>query len=218
MSATIHAGQNSAGDLYGLTTLCPIVIGTPEGENRSFESSLRQALADLPTGEDSLFASVPNTYLARFYILKDVFYESKPARREHLKSQYLVFTSNFHGGLHDYLRGMWHHVEADLRSIWGHCVAFDEVRDASSFIRYIERCQVTNTLLFNGSTDQPLAEQLKGLYLKQHFGAFVAEHQGLAPGELRAAFRRFVERVRIDDLTAPTWRPGAESIDDVEVD
>ena len=42
-------------------------------------------------------AKVPNTYLARFYILNDVFYQGFPAEEEHLKSKYLVFSSNFHG-------------------------------------------------------------------------------------------------------------------------
>jgi hypothetical protein len=72
-------------------------------------------------------------------------------------------------------------------------------------------------VLFNGSTDQPLAEQLKGLFLKQRFGAFVAEHQGVEPAALRRAFTEFVESVRIEDLSAPTWRPGASTLDSVEV-
>jgi hypothetical protein len=217
MSGPKLVGRNTAGNLYGLTTLCPIVIGTPPDEDRSYESCLRATLAALPDHKDSFFAAVPNTYLARFYILKDVFYESRPARKEHLKSQYLVFSSDFHGGLHDYLHGLWHHGESDVRAIWQHCVAFSEVSDADSFIAYIERCQLTNNVLFNGSTDQPLAEQLKGLYLKQRFGAFVAEHQGFEPAALKRAFTEFVESVRIDDLSAPTWRPGASTLDSVEI-
>lgn len=210
-------GRNTAGRLYGLTTLCPIVNGTLPGTDRSYESTLRSTLATLPDHEDSFFTAVPNTYLARFYILKDVFYESRPARKERLKSQYLVFTSNFHGDLHDYLHGMWNNAQSDIEAIWRQCVGFSDVVDADSFIAYIERCQLTNNVLFNGSTDQPLAEQLKGLYVKQRFGAFVAEHQGLEPAELKREFTKFVERIQIDDLSGPTWLPGASTLANVEV-
>jgi hypothetical protein len=216
MSAEL-VGKNSAGRLYGLTAFCPIMLGTPEGENRSRGSLVRETLAGLDTDEDSIFASFPNTYLARFYVLRDVFYESKPAKKEHLKSQYLVFTTNFHGGLGQYLWDMWDHAEEAVRSIWAHCVAFDKVDGADAFVSYMKRCQVDNTLLFNGSTDEPLAEQLKGLYLKQEFGEFVASHQGLSAAELRREFGEFLQRVQLDDLERPTWRPGAASLDSVEV-
>lgn len=210
-------GRNTAGRLYGLTAFCPIKAGTPPKQDRSREALLRATLADLATDDQSFFAQVTNTYLARFYILKDVFYESKPARKEHLKSQYLVFTTNFHGELEPYLWEMWRRAEATVRSIWEHCVAFDAVDDADAFVRYIQRCQLENTLLFNGSNDEPLAEQLKGLYLKQEFGEFVATHQGMPTADLRAAFREFLDRVRIDDLARPTWRAGATSLDTVVV-
>ena len=36
-------------------------------------------------------------------------------------------------------------------------------------------------------------------------------------GELQEAFRRFVARVRPDDMTAPTWRAGASSLEDAVV-
>lgn len=136
---------------------------------------------------------MPQTYLARFFILDDVFHESTPGcdpfcnlldilsifkdrfrllalpREDHLKSRYLVFSSNFHGDLEAYLRGMWSAISADIKHIWEHCVAFDKVHDAEGFITYIKRCQLTANLFFMGSTDDPLEEQLKALYLKQQF-------------------------------------------------
>ncbi len=210
-------GKNSAGRMYGLTAFCPIKLGTPDEQDRSRESLVRETLAGLAVDEDSLFARVPDTYFARFYVLKDVFYESRPAKQEHLKSQYLIFVTDFHGDLRPHLRRMWDHAEDEIRKIWEHCVAFHAV-DAAGFASYIERCQVDNALVFNGSTDEPLAEQLKGLYLKQQFGEFAATHQGLPPAELRQRFREFLGRVRIDDLAGPTWRPGACSLTNVTVD
>lgn len=203
-------GRNQAGNLYGLLALCPIKIGS-EGD-RSLEWLTRSALADLGLHRESPFADIPNTYLARLFILRDVFYESKPGPEEHLKSQYLVFTTNFHGELEPYLQQMWANQEEAVRKVWQHCVGFDAVNNQASFVTYIKRCQVSNSLLFNGSTDQPLIEQLKGLYLKQRFGEFAAEHQGLDPAELKAAFQDFLAEVKLDDLDGPTWAPGADTL------
>ncbi len=198
---------------YGLTALCPIKLGTAPGRNSSYEAVVRETLAGLDSHERSPMARVPNTYLARLYILKDVFYEGR-SQQEHLKSQYLFFGSDFHGELEPYLRGMWENIEPEVRLIWQHCVAFgSSVNSAESFVDYIKKCQVSNTFLFNGSNDRPLAEQLKGLYLKQEFGDFVASHQGASDDELRSAFLSFAERVQVTKLDGPTWRPGAQTLE-----
>jgi hypothetical protein len=210
-------GRNTAGHHYGLTALCPIVIGTPAGQDRSYESLVRATLAALPLDDQSPFAACPNTYMARLFMLKDVVYESRPARMEHLQSQYLVFATDFHGELEPHLAELWERATASVQSIWRHCVGFAEVTDSSAFVRYIRRCQVDNALLFNGSTDQPLAEQLKGLYLKQQFGEFAATHQRLPAGQLRQAFIEFAHRVAVDNVARPTWRAGASTLTAVEV-
>lgn len=209
------AGKNSVGNLYGLSTLCPIKRGS--SDDRSFAALTREVLVSLPLNDESPLASVPNTYLARFHILEDVFFEGAPGPREHLQSQYLVFTSNFHGGLEQYLDGMWSHMEDSIRAIWAHCVGFGQVTGSSSFVEYIKKCQLTNSLLFNGSNDLPLAEQLKSLYLKQEFAAFVATNHGKSATELRQAFLDFTDRVQVDDLERPTWRPGATTLESVVV-
>ena len=203
---------------YGLTALCPVILGAAAGRNSSHESLIRQALADLPVHEDSPFARVPNTYFARWYLLRDVFYEGRRAREEHLKSQYLVFAADFHGELEPYLREMWRHIEAEISELWQHCVAFDTVKDAKSFVDYIKKCQVSNAYLFNGSTDQTLAEQLKGLFLKQEFGDFVARNQGESDRRLQEKFIQFMKDVQITNLERPTWRPGASSLEKVRVE
>ena len=208
-------GKNRVGRLYGLTALSPINKKTPAGRDRSPEALLRQTLAELPLDHESFFASVPDTYLARFYLLTDVFYESSPANYEHLRSQYLVFSVNFHGrSASAYLKEMWKHAEREVRSIWTHCVAFEKVNGAGDFADYVKRCQIDNALLFNGSTDQPVEEQLKGLYLKQEFGDFAATHQGLPAPQLRQEFLEWADRVKVDDLGSPTWRPGAATLAD----
>ena len=226
---------NESGNAYGLSILSPIKNGH-KGE-LEFADETRMRIQNLGLDEDSPMAKVPNTYLSRMFILDDVILESTPAcdfcctlndvlslfndkfrlkalpKQDHLQSKYLVFSSNFHGTLEPYLSGMWEAISDDIRHIWEHCVAFDQVKDAASFIDYMKKCQLKTTLFFNGSTDDPLDEQLKSLYLKQEFSRFAVEHQGLPAAKLQTAFAKFIERVEPENLAAPTWRPGQCTVD-----
>ena len=214
---------NTSGNAYALTLLCPIKHGVVTGSqekvlvDQSHAANIRDVLQRLGVNEHSPMAKVPNTYLCRFYLLEDVFYEGKPATYEHLKSQYLVFSSNFHGDRDTYLTGMWNAIESDIRRIWVHCVGFDEVHDAATFVHYIVRCQVKTTFFFNGSTGEELAVQLKSLFLKQEFSEFAFANQGRPPAELQAAFREFVDRTKPAVTSGPTWRCGAALLEDVVV-
>ncbi|MDP1559295.1 MAG: hypothetical protein Q8K59_06690 [Nitrosomonas sp.] len=226
-----------SGNATALTVLSPIKNGIVNGV--SYADITRERCLRLPIHERSPLARVPNTYLARLFILDDVFYESLPgsdsvfnfseitsifsdsARRDalpridHLKSKYLVFSSNFYGDLDEYLVGMWEKwayydkgQQRDVRHIWEHCVAFEAVTDCNRFMDYIKRCQFDAALFFNGSTDDSLQEQLKALYLKQEFSKFVAVHQGKSAAEIQRAFKTFIEQVQPENLDQPSWLPG----------
>jgi len=227
-----------SGNATALTVLSPIKNGNL-GE-ASFADLTRERCLRLPVHEASPLAKVPNTYLARLFILDNVFYESLPGndsifnfsditsifsdsarkkalpRKDTLKSKYLVFSSNFHGDLDTYLTGLWEKwsyidhegVQRNVRHIWEHCVAFDRVTDAGSFIAYIKRCQLDASLFFNGSTDDSLQEQLKSLYLKQEFTKFAVEHQGKSAVEIQQDFKAFIARVQPENLDGPTWQAG----------
>src|SRR5579862_6246023 len=178
---------NTSGNAYALTLLCPIRHGVPNQcpdgmAGQTHADIVRYLLQDvIRVSIDSPMAKVPNTYLSRFYILNDLPYQGKPAILEHLRNNYLVFSANFHGKLEPWLEGMWRAVESDVRAVLQHCFGFEQVHDSASFIAYIKKCQVETTFFFNGSTDEPLAAQLKNLYIKQEFSKFVFENQGNSP-------------------------------------
>jgi hypothetical protein len=113
----------------------------------------------------------------------------------------------------EYLRMMWRNAGGGsfVPRAWKYCLGFETVTNADQFAEYMRRCQIHTTLYFNGSTDEPLSEQLKALYLKQEFTRFVYQNQGLPAPALQEAFRAFVARVRPSAAT-PTWRPGASSL------
>ena len=118
-----------SGNATALTVLSPIKNGSI-GE-QSFADITNERCLRLPIHEKSPLAKVPNTYLARLFVLDDVVYESLPGddsvfnfsdifsifsdsarksalpHKEQLKSKYLVFSSNFYGDLDAYLAGMW---------------------------------------------------------------------------------------------------------------
>ena len=126
---------NIGGGAQALTILSPIRNGYI-GES-SFADETYKRCMNIRIHEDSPLAKVPDTYLARLYVLKDVLHETKPAndsifnfndifsifngkyrvrglpKVDTLKSRYLVFSSNFHGeskeDLERYLRNMWRH-------------------------------------------------------------------------------------------------------------
>ncbi len=197
---------NESGKAYALCALSPIKNGYTE--SRSYAEAIRERLQSWPLDDRSPFAKVLETYLARMFVLDQVFFEGSPARLDYLASSYLVLASYFHGDRDAYLRGMWTAIRPEIEQVFGYCVAFDTVTDAASFAAYIVKCQITTSLFFMGSTDDPLAEQLKSLYLKQEFARFAAEHQGADPATLQQAFSAFVARVEPENLAAPTWKPG----------
>ena len=210
---------NNAGKAYGLTVLSPIKRGG-KGD-QSFKSLTREYLQELQmdkSDEKSPMAKVPNTYLCRFFLLANVNYQGKPAELDSLKSPYLVFVAEIHGDRDTYLRGMWTHATQMIQDIWEHCVGFGRVSSADDFIEYVKKCQVKTTLYFNGSTDDPLAEQLKALYLKQEFSRFAfAAAKNKDSAKLQKDFEEFVARTQPDDLTGPTWRAGASSLKNVVI-
>ena len=211
---------NKSGKLYGLTTFIPIKNDT--SEEKSHASIVRQLLQEwsLKPSNESPMAKVSNTYLCRFYVLNDVFYQGSPAKEEHLQSSYLAFYSDFHGELEIYLKEMWNQAQSELQRVLQHCVAFDRVNTIDQFVDYMKRCQVPTTFLFNGSTDEPLEEQLKSLYLKQAFSHFVFTYHDLInqgagkSAELQQAFKAFVKQTQPRNLNHPTWKPGWEKVPD----
>jgi len=67
---------NISGNAYALTVLSPIKNGCI-GEI-SYADEVQGRLQSLGLCEGSPLAKVPQTYLARFFILDDVFHESSP--------------------------------------------------------------------------------------------------------------------------------------------
>ena len=233
--------SNISGNAYALTVLSPIKDGYTQ-EEIAYADIVRDRLQGWNTEANSPMSLVPQTYICRYFVLDDVYTESQPGagaldtlvdwlpfvpnslrrcaipKEDHLKSRYLVFSCNFHGGpkgdLDGYLRGMWNAIGDRIKEIWGYCYGFEQVGNAEQFIAYIKKCQLEATLFFVGSNDDSLEEQLKALYLKQEFSKFAVDNQGLDAATLKANFQAFIQRVEPANLTAPTWSAGKYRLED----
>lgn len=204
---------NKLDNAYGLTIMSPLKPIDASGE--SVKLKLREKLFELNNLVNSPLSKVPNTYLARFYILEDVFFENYPHKEEYLKSAYLVFTSNFHGDLDPYLEGMYKAISEDVHAIWEDGYGFDKDNmNVESFKKYIKKCQVDTTFFFNGSNDDSLDKQLKALYLKQEFSKFVFENAHKGATELQDSFKEFLKVSKPNDAL-PTWHAGVETLEDI---
>jgi hypothetical protein len=225
---------NISGNAYALTVLAPIKSG--HVDTVAFSDLVRDRLESWNMLPNSPMAQVPQTYLCRYFVLDDVYNESLPGAsaldtasdylpivpnkirlavlpaQDQLKSKYLVFSSNFHGDLDAYLHGMWSAISGEIKEVWGFCYGFDQVGNAEQFAAYMKKCQLTASLFFVGSNDDPLEEQLKALYLKQEFSKFVVENQGLPTAVLQKNYQEFIARVQPKNLAGPAWTPGQYSL------
>ncbi len=227
---------NISGNAYALTTLSPIRDALVPGREVSCADAVRELMQNWNLLPNSPMTQVPQTYLCRYFVLDDVLIESLPGggaldtlndflplvpdsirrnalpKQDRLKSRYLVFSSNFYcgptGDPAPYLRSMWDHMGDAVQQAWGYCYGFERVNDADSFAAYMQQCQLTASLFFVGSNDDPLPEQLKALYLKQEFAKFAVQNQGLDAATVRANYAAFTRRVEPTELSGPTWEPG----------
>ncbi|MDW3191189.1 MAG: hypothetical protein R8G66_02455 [Cytophagales bacterium] len=204
---------NQSGNAYGLTVLSP--LKEIDGSGQAVIPKLRNLIQSFNELDTTPMAKVPNTYLSRLWILEDVFFENYPHELEHLKSKYLVFTSNFHGELDTYLEGMFNAIPTEVQSIWQDCYGFDDkALSPEGFKSYIKKCQVETTFYFNGSTDDSLQDQLKSLYIKQEFSRFVFDNAHKSSEELLTAFKAFIAETQ-PTADFPRWKPGESDLSDI---
>jgi hypothetical protein len=186
---------NASGEVYGLTVLSPIIDGLPH------YASIREYLARMPNGPASPLAKVSSTHFARWVVVDDLTYLGKPAKEDHLKSRYLMFTSNFYGKLGPYLQSMVKEIPEVVEALWSHCVGYSGLADFSA---YIAKCQIETTFYFADVNDKTVAQILKALQLQGGLAAFIEQNQGMPPEELKASFEAFFSKLK----AAPPPRPG----------
>jgi hypothetical protein len=169
--------SNESGQAYAFMAMTPIVHGE-ERDLRAYLESLEQASSPL--------AKLPRTHLARWVVL-DGFHE-EDGHAEHLKSHYLIFTSNFDGPLDSYLDDLCDRLSDEAGEIWGRCYGCPEPAEGDALKRYLLHNQQDTGLFFAAYGDATVERVRHSLHQRQRMIEFATATQGAAPGELQRRF------------------------------
>jgi hypothetical protein len=173
---------NTAGQAYALSVLCPV-------EPQRLDA-LEEALAALPLGEASPLARVGTTHFARWVVIDQLVYEGDGQKPDTLAHPYLLFTSNFDGGVDDYLLDLCRASLADLHAVWRHCIGCPERRAAKPLAGYLRRHSVDTTMFYAAYPKATVADVRRSVLLRQRFSEFAVRSQRLEPNALMRAFHR----------------------------
>ena len=190
---------NQSGSVYGLTILSPI-LQDPTAET-SHNCSLREKLASLPRDQFSPFAKVSSTHMARLAVMDDVVYVGMPSCEEHLKSQYLVFETNFDGELDTYLGRMAAEIGAEVDALWQHCWGYPGVENVEAFSAYMKKCQITTTFYFADVNDKTVEQTLRALQAQAEVAEFIEQNQDRPAEHVQKSFAEFLRKLR--NMAAP---------------
>lgn len=193
-----------SGSVYGLTLLSP--IKQDEAAETSHNCAIREYLASLPNDENSPFARVSSTHMARLVVMDDVVFVGSPAHEEHLKSQYLILETNFDGDLDTYLGRMAREIGDQVNEVWQHCWGFPGVKDVPKFIAYMKKCHVTTTFYFADVNNHTVQETLVALQWQAAVAHFIERNQSLPAATLQKNFAELMKRLR----SAPAPVPGRD--------
>lgn len=173
---------NVLGGTYALTVMTPIARGGEVG--------LREHLESLPIGPESPLAKLERTHMARWLIMPQLFDQGPPQKPDWLKSQWLVFTSDFDGELDSYLDDICEHMGPEADEIWGHCVGYPGATDRAAFKRYMRHNQIDTTVPFGACPELTVAQVRDVVTLRERLIAFAVEAQDMGPDELYDAYRK----------------------------
>ena len=172
--------MNSAGQAYAFLAMTPVVPGE--------QDALRAAIEQL--AQTRPFERLPRTHFARLVILPDWVNDPAQPREDHLRSQYLIFSSTFDGPRDSYLDELCELLAPEARQIWGRCVGAPNRPRGAPLKRYLLHNQI-DIGFFVAAYPKATVQQVTGvLALRTRVADFAIRTQGLGARELRAAYRK----------------------------
>ena len=196
--------SNINGSKYALTALFPIRESDKDGNHYDILRKYLRELDQHPYG--SPLSNVSSVHMARFAIIDNLIYQGLPAKRDRLKSRYLLFMCDFDGESVDkLLNAMISQIDQTVESIWQHCVAYPGTARRDLLIAYFEQCQLKTSLFFADRPDDEVAAILRALMSKRQFVQFVEENQRQPPADLKERFYAMWQQL----AKQPTPPPGS---------
>jgi hypothetical protein len=175
--------RNVVGQAYAFQALTPIL---PDALD-----ALRAYLEGLREQGPSPFRRLPRTHMARWVILTDFFTDPawKQRHSDHLEVPYLLFTSNFDGGLDSYLDELVSELAPEAAQIWGRCIGSPPAGGAK-LKAYLLHNQIDCGFCYAGYGDSTVAQVRAALDLRTRFTEFAVRSQGMSAADTQAAYRR----------------------------
>jgi hypothetical protein len=171
--------SNRTGQAYAFMAITPILEG--------MAPALRAQLERLSQGE-SPFARLPRTHFARWVILPDWINDRSQPERDQLRSEYLIFTSNFDGERDSYLDELGERLAPEAEEIWGNCAGCPSPASGAALKAYLLHNQI-NTGFFVAAYPRATVEQVRrSLGLRTRLIDFALGAQGMEPAQLQQAF------------------------------
>jgi hypothetical protein len=175
----VNQRHDTSGQAGALTVLTSIVEG--------HESALAHHLNTLASGAASPLARVAGTHFARWVVIGDVVYEGE-GERDHLTLAQLLFTSNFDGPLQPYLEALRAGLGEAADAIWSHCSGYPGAADPAAFASYLRGHQIGSSLFFAAYGERTVEDVKRSLAVRRRMIEFALRAQGMAAGDLKAAF------------------------------
>lgn len=175
--------SNKRGQAYALTVLTPILPG--------HEEELVAYLDALPQ-EPSPLAKVEGTHFARWVVIGQLVHEGPTQKKQdRLKSQYLLFTTNFDGPLDLYIERLRTSMADEARTIWGHCVGAPDPSEAKAFARYLRHNRIDTGFFYCAYPHARVVDVRESLALRDRIIDLAVASEGMPADELK---RLFLER------------------------
>ncbi|HWH12947.1 MAG TPA: hypothetical protein VG165_17635 [Solirubrobacteraceae bacterium] len=172
--------SNVSGQAYAFLAITPIVPGEERGLREKIDTFARTRP----------FARLPRTHFARLVILDDWVNDPSQPKQDHLKSRYLIFSTTFDGPRDTYLDALCQELAPEAKQIWGRCVGCPETARGAPLKRYLLHNQI-DIGFFVAAYPHATVEQVRaGLDRRRQIAEFAIRTQVLAPGALRAAYRK----------------------------
>jgi hypothetical protein len=169
--------SNRSGQAYAFMAMTPVLDGH-ERELREYLEAFDQ--------QTSPFAELPQTHFGRWVIIRDWVDNRTQPKRDHLGCPYLIFTSNLHGSIDDYLNALCELEQA--RAIWSHCIGCPTPATGKALKTYLLHNQLDTGFFVAAYKNASVAEVQSSLALRERLIAFATSSQGMGPQQLKDAF------------------------------
>jgi hypothetical protein len=172
--------SNVAGQAYAFLALTPIVDGE--------EPALRAAIEGLAVTRP--FERLERTHFARLVILPDWVNDPAQPTEDHLRSQYLIFSTTFDGPRDSYLDELCKELAPEASEVWGRCVGCPKRARGAPLKRYLLHNQIDIGFFVAAYPKATVQQVTAALARRRQVADFAIRTQGLEASELRAAYKR----------------------------